>query len=127
MPRYNLEGSEKPESMSDLEGCMRLFLYTASKWRYFSKGVTALSAKPKVDPEKTKAMQERTRERNLIVQAIKNQGSMTVEELSKITDLEKPKLLKHLIAMRQFGKVLIVGERNSQLVYGLPLEAKPQA
>jgi predicted HTH transcriptional regulator len=95
-------------------------------WSYFSEGVTALSAMPRVDPEKTKVMQERTRERNLIVQAMKNHGSMTVEELSKITGIEKPKLLKHLIAMRQFGKVLIVGERNSQLVYGLPLEAKPQ-
>lgn len=85
-----------------------------------------MSTKPRVDPEKTKAMQERTKERNLIVQAMKNQGSMTVEELSKTTSIEKPKLLKHLIAMRQFGKILIVGERNSQLVYGLPLETKTQ-
>jgi predicted ArsR family transcriptional regulator len=89
--------------------------------------VKALSEKPKVDLEKTKAMQERTRERNLIVQGLKNQGSLTVEELSKVTGIEKPKLLRHLIAMRQFGKVLIVGERKDQLVYGLPLEPKPQS
>jgi Fic family protein len=89
--------------------------------------VKALSEKPKVDLEKTKAMQERTKERNLIVQGLKNQGSLTVEELSKITGIEKPKLLRHLIAMGQFGKVLIVGERNDQLVYGLPLEPKPQS
>jgi predicted ArsR family transcriptional regulator len=89
--------------------------------------VKALSEKPKLDPEKTKAMQERNKERNLIVQELKNQGSLTVEELSKMTGIEKPKLLRHLIAMRQFGKVLIVGERNNQLVYGLPLEPKPQS
>jgi predicted ArsR family transcriptional regulator len=87
--------------------------------------VKILSEKAKVDPEKTKAMQERNKERNLIVQGLKNHGSLTVEELSKITGIEKPKLLRHLIAMRQFGKVLVVGERNNQLVYGLPLEPKP--
>jgi predicted HTH transcriptional regulator len=87
--------------------------------------VKALSEKPKMDPEKTKAMQERTKERNLIVQGMKNQGSMTVEELLKITGMEKPKILKHLIAMSQFGKVLIVGERDRQFVYGLPKEHKP--
>jgi predicted ArsR family transcriptional regulator len=86
--------------------------------------VKALSQKPKVDLEKTKMMQERTKERNLIVQGMKNEGSLTVDELSKITGIEKSRLLKHLIAMRQFGKVLIVGERNNQLVYGLPLETK---
>jgi len=86
-----------------------------------------LSQKPKVDLEKTKAMQERTKERNLIIQGMKNQGSLTVDELSKITGIEKSRLLKHLIAMRQFGKVLIVGERNNQLVYGLPLETKVES
>ena len=86
-----------------------------------------MSQKPKVDLEKTKVMQERTKERNLIVQGMKNQGSLTVDELSKITGIEKSRLLKHLIAMRQFGKVLIVGERNNQLVYGLPLETKVES
>ena len=86
-----------------------------------------MSEKPRVDLEKTKTMQERTKERNLIIQGMKNQGSLTVDELSKITGIEKSRLLKHLIAMRQFGKVLIVGERNNQLVYGLPLETKVES
>jgi DNA-binding transcriptional ArsR family regulator len=79
-----------------------------------------LSEKPKADPEKTKAMQERTKERNLVVKEIENKGPLTVEELSKAIGMEKSKLLKHLIAMRQFGKVTIVGERDNQFVYGLP-------
>jgi len=83
-----------------------------------------LSEKPKVDPEKTKAMQERAKERNLVVKEIKNKGPLTVEELSKTTGMEKSKLLKHLIAMRQFGKVSIVGERDNQFVYDLPKENK---
>ena len=83
-----------------------------------------MSEKSKVDPEKTKAMQERTKERNLVIKEIKNQGPLTVEELSKTIGMEKSKVLKHLIAMRQFGKVTIVGERNNQFVYDLPKENK---
>lgn len=83
-----------------------------------------MSEKPKIDPEKAKEMQKRTKERNLIVREMKSKGSLTVDELSKATGMEKPKVLKHLLAMRQFGKVLIVGERNSELVYGLPEENK---
>ena len=84
----------------------------------------ALSEERKTDPKKTKEMQERTRERNLIVREMKNQPSLTVEELSKTTGIEKSKLLKHLIAMRQFGKVQVVGERGNQLAYRLAEENK---
>jgi len=83
-----------------------------------------LSEKPRIAPEKAKEMQERAAERNLILREMKNQGPSTIDELSKATGMEKSKLLKHLIAMRQFGKVFIVGERNSQLVYSLPAENK---
>jgi len=83
-----------------------------------------VAEKPRISPEKTKEMQERARERNLILQQMKNQGPSTIDELSKATGLEKSNLLKHLIAMKQFGKVLIVGERDNQLAYGLPEESK---
>lgn len=83
-----------------------------------------MSEKPKVDPEKTKAMQERAKERNLVVKEIKNKGPLTVEELSNAIGMEKSKLLKHLIAMRQFGKVSVAGERDNQFVYDLPKENK---
>lgn len=84
-----------------------------------------MSEKPRVDREKAKEMQERTRERNLILQVMKNHGPSTIDELSKATGMEKSKLLKHLIAMNQFGKILILGERDNQLVYGLPEEGMP--
>lgn len=84
----------------------------------------SLSEKSNADPEKTKMMQERAKERNLIMQEMKSQGPLTVEELSKAVEMEKSKLLKHLIIMRQFGKVSIVGERNNQFVYDLPKENK---
>jgi DNA-binding transcriptional ArsR family regulator len=86
--------------------------------------VKALFRKSEVDPKKTKAIQERTKERNAIVQEIRRQGPLTVEELSRAIEIDKSHLLKHLIAMGQFGKVSIVGERNNQFVYSLPQETK---
>jgi predicted ArsR family transcriptional regulator len=83
-----------------------------------------LSEKSNVDPQKTKVMQERTKERNLIVREMRSQGPLTVEELAKAVGIEKSQLLKHLIAMGQFGKVTVVGERDNQFVYGLPKESK---
>ena len=80
--------------------------------------------KSKIEPEKTKEMQERSRERNLITKEIEKNGSMTVEELSKATGIEKPKVLKHLNAMTQFGKLQVVGERQNQFAYSLPREKK---
>jgi len=81
-----------------------------------------LSERLKISPEKAKEIQERNKERNLIVQAMKN-GSSTVEEISKTTGIEKSQVLRHLIAMRAFGKVQIAGDRDNQIVYSLPQEA----
>lgn len=82
-----------------------------------------MSEKPRIDPKKTKEMQERTKERTLIIQEIKSRGPLTIEELSKTVKIEKSRLLRHLITMRQFGKVQTVGERDDQFVYGLPKES----
>jgi predicted ArsR family transcriptional regulator len=70
-----------------------------------------------VSPEKQKQMQERDKERSMILQEMKKSGASTVEELSKTTGIEPHQVLLHLIAMRQFGKVAITGERDKQLVY----------
>jgi len=79
-----------------------------------------LSEAPKIAPEKAKEMQERAKERSLILKEIKSTGPLTLDELSKATGIDKEKLFRHMIAMRQFGKVAIAGERDNQLLYGLP-------
>lgn len=83
-----------------------------------------MSQAAKISPEKTREMQERTKERNLIIQQLKAHGPSTVNELSKTVGMDKAKLLKHLVAMRQFGKVVVLGERDEQLIYCLPKEEK---
>ena len=79
-----------------------------------------MAEKAKIDTEKARETQERNKERTLIVQEIKNRGASTIDELAKATGMDKAKLFRHLVAMRQFGKVSIMGERDDQLVYGLP-------
>jgi len=79
-----------------------------------------LSEKSKIDPETAKLMQERVKERSLILKEIKSQGALTLDELSKAIGMDREKLFRHIIAMRQFGKIAIAGERDNQLVYGLP-------
>jgi len=81
--------------------------------------VEGLTEKLKISPEKSKEIQERNKERNLIIKEIKDHGASTVEELSKSTGIEKSKVLRHLIAMRAFGKVQIVGDRDNQILYSL--------
>jgi hypothetical protein len=79
-----------------------------------------MSERQKLAPEKAKEMQERAKERSLILKEMKNIGPSTLDELSKATGIDREKLFKHVIAMRQFGKIAIRGERDNQLVYGLP-------
>jgi hypothetical protein len=79
-----------------------------------------LSEKPKIDAKTAKIMQERTKERSLILKEIRSNGPLTLDELYKAISIDKEKLFKHIIAMRQFGKIAIAGERDDQLTYGLP-------
>ena len=60
----------------------------------------------------------------MILKEIAKNGSMTIQELSQATGIDRSKVLKHLNAMAQFGKVQVVGERQSQFTYSLPPEKK---
>ena len=86
----------------------------------FLTEVQDLAEKPRIDPERAKEMQERAKERSFILKEIKIMGPSTLDELAKATSIDREKLFKHVIAMRQFGKIAIAGERDNQLVYGLP-------
>ncbi len=77
------------------------------------------SKKRKVDKEKLKPIYERRNERGLIKNELKARGPLTIPEPSKATGLETHKVLMYLIALKQFGKVDIVDEKDDQLVYAL--------
>jgi len=77
------------------------------------------SKKRKVDKKKLKPIYERRKKRGLIINELRARGPLTIPELSKATGLEAHKVLMYLIALRQFGKVDIVDEKDDQLVYAL--------
>lgn len=81
----------------------------------------ALPKTAAVSPEKLKEIRQRVRDRNAIILVIEDRGPLTVSEISEILKIEKAKILQHLTALRQFGQVTIVSERNNQPVYELTL------
>jgi hypothetical protein len=79
----------------------------------------SLPKKSSISPEKAKEIEEREKERTQILMGMENRGPSTIGELTMTTGIEKTKLVKHLTAMRQFGKVEIVGERGNQPIFDL--------
>jgi len=76
------------------------------------------SKKRKIDIAKLEPIRKRQEERGLIIKELKNHPS-TILEMSKATGLETSKVFKHLVALMQFGKVTVIGERSDQLIYAL--------
>jgi len=82
------------------------------------------SKKRKIDKEKLKPIHERRKIRDLIKKELKARGPLTIPELSKATGMETDKVVMHMIALRQFGHVSIVGEKDDQLTYALSSQQK---
>ena len=76
--------------------------------------------KKKIDPEKLKIIQERNKERGLILKELKTKGPATLDKLSKATGLDKETLFKHIVALRQLGKIAFVEKKENEFLYGLP-------
>jgi len=75
--------------------------------------------KRKIEKAKAKAMAEYKKERGLILKEIKKRGPATIPEISKATGLQESNVSRHLIALSQFGKVSIVGEKEGYVTYAL--------
>jgi len=58
-------------------------------------------------------------ERSLITGALKEKSALTVEELSKMTDLQPSVIVQHIIALRRNGVIAEAGEKNRQFLYKL--------
>ena len=88
-------------------------------WSWFLiNGVNGLSEKSKIDAETVKHVHERMKVSSLILKELRSQGPLTLDELIKASGIDKEKLFRHIITMRQFGKTAITSEQDNQLVYG---------
>jgi len=85
----------------------------------FGREVKYVSSKErKINRSKLEPIYKRREERGLIIKELKNHPS-TIPEISKATGLETSEVFKHMVALMQFGKVTVIGERDDQLVYAL--------
>jgi len=78
--------------------------------------------KRKVNKAKARAMAEYSKKRGLILKEIKNRGSATIPEISEATGLQTSDIFKHVTALTQFRKVIVVGEKEGYLTYALAKE-----
>lgn len=58
-------------------------------------------------------------ERQMIIGAIKEKGSLTVEEISQMTSLDASRIMQHIIVLRKRGTIGEAGEKNRQYLYQL--------
>ena len=56
-------------------------------------------------------------ERHMITGALKEKGSLTVEEIAQLTGLHSSRIVQHIIALRKNGLVSEVGEKDRQYLY----------
>ena len=58
-------------------------------------------------------------ERQMITEAIKERGPLTVEEIAQLTGLEASRIVQHIIALRKKSVVSEAGEKYRQYLYQL--------
>lgn len=58
-------------------------------------------------------------ERQLIIDAIKEKGPLTVEELSQLTSLQPERVMEHIIALRKKGSIGEAGEKEDKYLFQL--------
>ena len=58
-------------------------------------------------------------ERHMITEAIRERGPLTVEELSRLANLQPSRVVEHILALRRKGAITEAGEKNSQYLYRL--------
>ncbi len=73
----------------------------------------------KIDKEKLKPIYERRKERELIIKELKDRGPLTIPELSEATGLETTKVFQHVIALTQFGRIVVASGKGDYLTYAL--------
>ena len=83
---------------------------------------TMSEEKRKENKAKAKAMAEYRKKKVLVLKEIKNRGSATIPEISEATGLQTSDVFKHVTALTQFRKVIVVGDKEGYFTYALAKE-----
>ena len=72
-----------------------------------------------IDKEKLAPIYALQRERRLVTKELETKGSLTIPEISRATGLPSEIVFRHMVALRQSGRVEITGEKEGFATFGL--------
>ena len=86
-------------------------------------GISQVETKLKIDEEKYRALVDNVMkdeiERQMMINAIKEKGPLTIKEISQATNIPSNRILRHIIALRKTGTISEVGEKEHGYLYAV--------
>jgi len=86
-------------------------------------GISQVETKLKINEEKYRALVDTVMkdeiERQMMINAIKERGPLTIKELSEATEIPPSRILRHIIALRKAGTISEVGEKEHGYLYAV--------
>jgi len=110
--------SPLPKRAHEIEAAIEAYKRERLRWIF---GVS--QTETKLDEEKYRAAVDTVMkdeiERQMIIGAIKQEGSLTIREISNVIKMPPDKILRHIIALRKTGVVSEVGEKEDGYLYAV--------
>ncbi|MDH5663441.1 MAG: winged helix-turn-helix domain-containing protein [Candidatus Bathyarchaeota archaeon] len=86
-------------------------------------GISQVETKLKINEEKYRVVVDNVMkdeiERQMMINAIKQKGPLTIKEMSEATDISPSRILRHIIALRKAGTISEVGEKEHGYLYAV--------
>jgi len=86
-------------------------------------GISQVDTKLKINEERYRALVGTVMtdeiERQMMINAIKERGPLTIKEISEATNIPPSRILRHIIALRKAGTISEVGEKEHGYLYAV--------
>jgi predicted HTH transcriptional regulator len=86
-------------------------------------GISQVETKMKINEDRYHVLVDNVMkdeiERQMMINAIKEKGPLTIKEISEATDIPAGKILRHIIALRKTGTISEVGEKEHGYLYAV--------
>ncbi|WP_287584675.1 hypothetical protein [Candidatus Borrarchaeum sp.] len=119
--KAKLKSEENVDKKAVLEASAAIFKNERTRW-LIGKGEHLLKENKITEEEFEELLDKILKdeiERELISQVLREKGTSSIEEISKVTNLEPKLILQHLVALKKLNIVNIVGESGDDYLYAL--------
>ena len=86
-------------------------------------GISQVETKLKIDEGRYRELMDNVMkdeiERQMMINAIKEKGPLTIKEISAATHIPASRILRHIIALRKAGTISEVGEKEHGYLYAV--------